>query len=159
MAVGEMLTTDLRELCLLVRVGSQLCAIPVSRVEETMRSQPIRAIAGVPAGVCGLSLIRGLPVPVVSVARVLGQNPSVVDPARLVTVRTAGRHVALGVDEVLGVARIAARQLSALPPLLDRARAELSTLGTLDEELLIVLDTSRLVSDELWATLDGGGAR
>lgn len=173
------MSTEGRELSLLVRVQGQLCALPLASVEEAMRPQPVRAIADAPAFVRGLARIRGGPVPVVDVGVLLDANthaaavpsalaPAAIPPApaspsqgsRFVSLRTTtDRRVALAVDEVLGVRTIGEAQLSDMPPLLARAGGEVvSAIGTLDAELLMVLRTSRLVPDEVWAALDADDA-
>src|SRR5215471_17791700 len=118
-------------------------------VIETMRLLPIEAIAGAPRFVLGLSVIRGEPVPVVDVAQLLGAEA--VQPRRLVTVRGARRPLALAVDAVLGVRAVAADQLSELPPLAGAVASEVvAAIGTLDAQLLVVLQAARLVPDAVF---------
>src|SRR5215831_758193 len=103
-------------------------------VIETMRVLPIEAIAGAPRFVLGLAVIRGEPVPVVDVARLLGAEAA--QPRRFVTVRGARRPIALAVDAVLGV-RAAVVELSELPPLAGAVAAEaIAAIGALDAQLL-----------------------
>jgi purine-binding chemotaxis protein CheW len=118
-------------------------------VIETMRPQPIEAIAGAPGFVLGLAVIRGEPVPVVDVARLLGTESA--QPRRFVTVRGARRPIALAVDAVLGVRAVAADQLSELPPLAGAVAAEtIAAIGTLDAQLLVMLQAARVVPDAVF---------
>jgi len=118
-------------------------------VIETMRPQPIEVIAGAPRFVLGLAVIRGEPVPVVDVARLLGVDGA--QPRRFVTVRGARRPIALAVDAVLGVRALAADQLSELPPLAGAVAAEIvAAIGMLDAELLVVLHAARVVPDAVF---------
>jgi len=143
------------DLCLLVRAGGQLCAMPLEHVDETMRPQPVHAVAGAPHFVCGIAVIRGKPVPVVDVASALGQRDS--QSTRFVTIKTADRRVALAVDDVLGVRTIDAKSISELPPLLSHASAEVvSAIATLDSELLMVIRSARLVSEMAWPAIEAG---
>jgi purine-binding chemotaxis protein CheW len=159
MAVGEMLTSGPRELCLLVRVSRQLCAIPLAHVEEAMRAQPLRGLPGAPESVPGLAVVRGVALPVVHAGIVLGQKRTSLDiPRRFVTLRTGRRKVVLAVDEVLGVRDMASARWAELPPLLNRAGSEVAGVMALDDELLLVLAASRLVPDDVWASLDPEGA-
>jgi purine-binding chemotaxis protein CheW len=74
---------------------------------------------------------------------------------RFVVVRAAERRVALAVDAVLDVRRIEADALTSLPPLLRSAQRELvSAIGALDNELLIVLDSARVLPDDSWRRID-----
>jgi chemotaxis signal transduction protein len=59
------------------------------------------------------------------------------------------------VDAVLGVHTLTTATLAELPPLLHEASAALvSQVGTLDEELLLVLRGAQLVPGELWTELE-----
>ena len=143
---------------LLFRVRSRLCALPLAHVVETMRPLPIEPLAGAPVAVRGVALIRGSPLPVVALAALLeGEDEQ---SARFVTVRAGEFQIALAVDSVLGVHRIAAVSLRGLPPLLGGAdQNAVSAIGMVDAELLLVLNAARLVPDSVWATLDSAGAQ
>ncbi|HLG56353.1 MAG TPA: chemotaxis protein CheW [Vicinamibacterales bacterium] len=141
-----------RESSLLCRVGNLLCALPLEHVEETMRPLAIEPLAGAPAFVRGLAVVRGIAVPVVDAAALLGVG--IGRPTRFVSVKAGSRRVALAVDAVEGIRRIPPASLDALPPLLGNSNADaISAVGTLDAELFLVLRSGRLVPDDLWATL------
>lgn len=119
-----------------------------------MRPLPIVPIAGVPSFVCGVSLIRGEPTPVVDLGALLGA-PEPPSFARFVTVRAGGRHVALAFEEVLSLQEIPAESMAALPPLLQGASdSAASAVAALDADLLFVLDGARAVPDSVWPLLD-----
>src|SRR5579859_3793791 len=88
---------------LLCRAGPHLCALPLEQIAEVMRPLPFEPLADAPPFVRGVAVIRGVRVPVVDLARLLGQSKSVV--TRLITVRAGGRLLALAVGEVLGLKR------------------------------------------------------
>ena len=136
------------EQSLLCRVGGRLCALPIEYVAETMRPLSIEQTPGTPSFVRGLSIIRGAPVLVLDIGELIG---AVVErPTRFVTVKTGNRLVALVVDCVVGVRPIPTSVLQDLPPLLrDAADEVVSTIGSLDAELLLVLHGARLVPDLL----------
>src|SRR5580692_5756315 len=79
-------------LALLCRVQARWCALPLRHVIETMRPLPTSPIPGAPAFVDGLAVIRGAPVPVVSLSRLLGATTT--QATRLVCVRTERGRVA-----------------------------------------------------------------
>jgi purine-binding chemotaxis protein CheW len=140
-------------LSLICRVRSRSCALPLDHVIETMRPLPVVALSGTPFFVRGVSIIRGVAVPVLDVARLLGAEE--IEPGRFVTVRAAGRVIAIAVDDVIGVRTLPASTLAELPPLLRDAGAEtIAALGVLDDGLLLVLRSARLLSDAAWATID-----
>lgn len=144
-------------LSLLCRLRSRLCALPLESVAEIMRPMPVTAVAGAPGFVRGMSLIRGSAVPVVDAGMLLGaEEPP--DPTRFVTLNVRKRQVALAVEQVVGIRGLAAVSLQDLPPLLREANADLvRAIGTLDRELLLVLQTARVVPDPVWESLQAEG--
>jgi len=140
---------------LLCRVRDVLCAFPLEHVEETMRPLAVERIAGVPSFVQGLAVIRGVPTPVVDLASVLSGDAS--HPTRFVTVKTGTRLIALAVDAVVGVIEIPPDAVEVLPPLFQRNGLDaISAIGVLDADLLLVLQSTRLVPDDVWATIQSG---
>jgi purine-binding chemotaxis protein CheW len=128
------------------------CALPLACVVETMRPLPVHPLANVPAYVCGASIIRGEPVPVVDLARLLDASETTI--GRFVVVRVDDRHVALGVEAVVGVRDLEAARLASLPPLLHAAHPGLvSALGTADGRLLVVLNSAWMLHEEVWEAL------
>lgn len=143
---------------LLCREGALLCALPVEQVGGVMRLLPTEPIAGAPPYLRGLAVIGGVPVPVVDLGLVIGTAPSTA--RRLVTIEDEGRMVALAVDDVVGVAPIAADTFSELPPLLRGATTQtVAAVGAADARLLMVLRTSRIVPDDVLARIDAQRAR
>jgi purine-binding chemotaxis protein CheW len=148
-----------RPLALLVRTGEHTCALPIENVVETMRPLPIEPVAGMPLFVRGLTIIRGTPVPVVALSTLLGAGQES-DSQRYVLLRTDNRYVALTVQEVLGIRELEPLLLRAWPPLLGEAHADLiAALGTLDQRLLLVLQTARIVPDAVWQVLAASDTR
>ncbi len=145
-----------RDAFLICRTGATLCGLPVGLVIETMRPLPVEPLAGMPSFVRGLSVIRGIPTAVVDAGALLATRENA-GATRFVTLRAGGRQVALAFEAVLGVRSLSGASFEDLPPLLRDAGAELvSAIGTLDAELLIVLRSARILSDEAWRTLGGG---
>jgi purine-binding chemotaxis protein CheW len=138
-------------------VRDVLCALPLEHVEETMRPLPVEPIAGVPSFVQGLAVIRGVPIPVVDAASILSGDAS--HPTRFVTVKTGTRRIALAVDAVVGVIEIPPDAVDVLPPLFHSNGLDaISAIGVLDADLLLVLQSTRLVPDDVWATIQSGGS-
>jgi purine-binding chemotaxis protein CheW len=141
---------------LLCRVHESVCALPLEHVVEVMRPLPVEGLSGAPPFVAGLARIRGLAVPVVDLGRLI-TGVDVQDATRFVTVRSAGRVVALEVDAVMGIAPLSGA-LSELPPLFHDDDGPIAALGDRDRALLLVLSTARLVPPEVAPSLVGGTA-
>ena len=119
-----------------------------------MRPLPIEPIAGTPGFVRGVSVIRGLPTPVVDLKALLESSDNSPSYGRFVTLKYDARRVVIGVDSVVGLRNLDSAQLGELPPLLRDVTADLiESFGTLDAQLLLVLHAARIVPDEVWATL------
>jgi purine-binding chemotaxis protein CheW len=141
-AVEDAVTT-----LLLCRVATRLIGLPLAQVVETMRPLPIEAIARAPRGVRGLSIVRGTPVPVVDVRQLLDDEHR--EPDRFVTLRAADRTIALAVDAVHDVRRVRTASLQNLPPLFRAEDGVVSTVATVDAALCLVLQSARLVPNDL----------
>jgi purine-binding chemotaxis protein CheW len=138
---------------LVCRAGSHVCAMPLIQVAETMRALPIEAVSGAPAGVRGLAVIRGAPVPVVDLGLVLGASAS--RAARFVTIKAEARSIALAVDAIVGIRAFSAEECNALPPLLrDAATATITGIGARDAELMLFLSAARIMPPDLLAGID-----
>jgi purine-binding chemotaxis protein CheW len=141
-----------RDLALFCRAGRRLCALPAALVDEVMRRLPIDPMPGAPPFVLGLSIIRGRAAPVVDLALLLGENEA--RPAYYVSTLLDDRRVAIAIDGVLGVRPITNGALQALPSLIGSTASEfVARLGTLDDELLLVLSNARLVPQQVWDDL------
>lgn len=139
---------------LIVGVQTRMCAVPLTRVIETMRPLPTEGIAGTPSFVLGVAIVRGIPTPVVDLGAILGAPPQH-KGARFVTVRAGSRQVALLVGTVLGIRDLdALTATQELPPLLEGTpQAVIERIGTLDERFLVVLQEAWKLPDEVWHTV------
>ncbi len=141
---------DDTSLSLVCDVGGRRCAIALRHVVETMRPLSVHALSGAPPFVLGVTVVRGAPTPVVHVGRLLGDDG--VACARFVLVRAGERRIALAVDGTIGI-RTLPSSTHELPRLL-RDVGVVSAIGSLDAEVLLVLETLRLVPDDTWAAID-----
>jgi purine-binding chemotaxis protein CheW len=144
-------------LSLLCRVRHDvLCALPIEHVEETMRPLAVKPLAGVPSFIQGLTVVRGVPTPVVNMASLLSGETS--HATRFVTAKMGARRIVLAVEAVVGVVEIPLESVNALPQLLQNAALDsISAIGVLDAELLLVLRSTRLIPADVWATIRAGG--
>jgi purine-binding chemotaxis protein CheW len=139
---------------LLVRVPGTLCAFPLAEVIETMRPLPIELLANTPDFIQGVARIRGAAVPVIQLSAMFREDHGGDPATRFVTLRVGQHCLALAVQSVVGIADLSDQIFASLPPLLTTARTEfIQTLCTLDAELLVMLNTARLVPDSVWQSL------
>lgn len=146
---------------LISRIGSSAVAIPLQHVRETLRPLPVTQFPGMPPFLLGLAILRGIPVPIIDLGRLLGSNasPRTSQPGRFVSLRVGNRTLGLAVDAVVGVRTLPASVLADVPPLLrEIGSSHLSLIGALDAELLILLEASRLIPESAWAAIEVAGA-
>ncbi len=134
---------------LVFRAGNLLCALPLDEVVETTRPLATQPLAGTAPYVLGLSVMRGVPTPVIDVARLLGGAEA--DVRRYVAVRTERGPVALATGEVLGIQDTTAEIGRRHPALLGGgANNFVAGVGTIDAEPLLLLHSIRAVPDHIW---------
>jgi purine-binding chemotaxis protein CheW len=142
---------------LVFRAGSLLCALRLDDVIETMRPLPVRALAGTPAFVRGICVMRGVPTPVVDVARLLGGEQ--VEFSRFVAVRTERGPVAFATGPVLGIRTVATGDATtghaALLAGTGAASPLVAGIATIGAEPLMLLQSMRVVPDEVWVQAAG----
>jgi purine-binding chemotaxis protein CheW len=137
---------------LVVRAQAYLCALPLEVVIEAMRPLPIEPIAGVPAFVRGMSIIRGEPTPVIDLALLLGAPREM--PWRFVTIRVGGKQVAMSVGAVAGIYELDPRAMDRLPPMLRGASTEfVESIRILDEQFLFALRSGWELPPEVWQAM------
>ena len=142
---------------LIFRAGPLWCALRLDEVVETMRPLRVRPLAGTPAFVPGISIMRGVPAPVVDMATLFAGRPGEV--CRFVGVRTERGPVALATGAVVGIRHTADDTTSRHDALLGGAAGRLvAAVGTLDAEPLLVLRSMRLLPDEVWAAAAAAGS-
>jgi purine-binding chemotaxis protein CheW len=138
---------------LIVSAQTRICALPLTSIIETMRALPIEPMARAPHFVRGISIIRGIPTPVVDLGVLLGMPGNAAN--RFVTLRLGNRQVALSVDAVLGMNELEGITLHALPPLLAELSKEMvEAVGTRDAQLLLVLRSGWELPDNVWQGLE-----
>jgi purine-binding chemotaxis protein CheW len=100
------------------RIGGEDYAVDIMRVREIIHPRPITPVPRAPAFVEGVVRLRGEVIPALDVRRRLGLPA---DPygrrTRFLVVNVAGRRIALVVDEVCEVLRLARSEIRAAPAL------------------------------------------
>jgi purine-binding chemotaxis protein CheW len=140
-------------LSLVFRAGSLLCALRLDDVIETMRPLVVRPLAGTPAYVRGVTIVRGVPMPVIDVARLVGSEQAEV--SRFLAVRTERGAIALATGPVLGIRANEPESLGPHSALFVRSSPLVAGVSTIDAEPLLLLQSMRVVPDEVWAAAAG----
>lgn len=127
---------------LLVRVGEQICALPVGAVRRVVRALTVHPLPGARAELAGLAEFAGEPLPVLDLGRLIGApiGPHPLFPVTVVVwSRTEEGREAIGLaaDEALEVVDLSAS--SWLP-----ASGFLAGEALLGEQVVRVLDPDRL---------------
>lgn len=138
---------------LLCRIGTRVGALALRDIQETLRPLPVEPLASAPPFVLGITILRGSATPVIDVERLLGSTTSTI--GRFVSLKLGARNVVLAVAAVLDVRSLSLQTLSPVPKLLGEASATLvSALGSLDAELLMVLEASHVVPEAVWESIN-----
>jgi purine-binding chemotaxis protein CheW len=154
---GQLAAPDEAVTALVFRAGALLCALPLDEVIETMRPLETRPLAGTPGYVHGISVLRGVPTPVIDVARLLAGVSGEIE--RYVAVRTERGPVALATGTVLGIRATDAGPAEAHPALLGGSHRLVAGVGTLGSEPLLLLQNMRAVPDDVWEAAATGDGR
>jgi purine-binding chemotaxis protein CheW len=134
---------------LVFRAGPLLCALRLDEVVETLRPLDTQPLAGTPPFVRGISVLRGVPTPVIDVARLLGGAR--IDPERYIAVRTERGAVALATGPILGIRTVDANAAGGHPALLGARSSRLvAGVAAAGAEPLLLLQSMRTVPDEVW---------
>jgi purine-binding chemotaxis protein CheW len=139
---------------LVMQVGSSLGAVRSSDVVEVCRPLATEPVSGLPPFVLGLSVVRGAPVPVVDLGRLLGWSPQA--PARrFVMLKSGERRLALAVESVAGLCDVDADAFEEAPSLLAEApREHIEVLAALDRRLLVLLRAQKILPRGVWEAFE-----
>lgn len=110
---------DRVELCTF-RIGGEDYALDIMRVREIINPLPVTRVPRSPSFVEGVIRLRSEVIPVVDVRKRLGQPPEApTRKTKFVVVRIGGRRIALVVDEVTEVLRLARAEIRPAPDFSD----------------------------------------
>ncbi|MFF0378116.1 chemotaxis protein CheW [Actinoplanes missouriensis] len=147
-----------RVTALVFHAGPLYCAFPLDEVVETMRPLQTRPLAGTPPYVRGLSILRGMPSPVVDVTHLLTGEPGEI--SRYVAVRAGRGVVACATGPVLGVQEVEVEPAEGPTAALSGvvSKALIAAVGRMETEPLVLLRGIRTVPDEVWEAAGSTGA-
>ena len=139
------------------KLGAEEYGIDILKVQEIRGYEKPTRMAGVPGFIKGVVNLRGIIVPIVDL-RIRFDLPAAVDEFTVVIIlNVAGRVVGVVVDSVSDVLTLAS---DAIRPTPEFASATFDTkyitgLGTIDEQMIILLDIEKLMTGADMALVDG----
>lgn len=131
------------------RLGGELYACDVLRVEEVVVGERIHPLPDVPPPFIGVLRLRGALVPVLDVAPALGHRLRSEEPAVLVVEAEAGR-LGIAVDEAREVAALPASALRDAPGA--EQDEEVTGVARVGEDLVTLLDLGAVLGEKLTQT-------
>ncbi|MBC5782446.1 chemotaxis protein CheW [Ramlibacter sp. USB13] len=140
------------------RLGAESYGIEILKVQEIRGYETPTAIANAPAFIKGVINLRGVIVPILDLRIKFRLSEAKYDEFTVVIIlNVAGRVVGVVVDSVSDVLTLAA---DAIRPTPEFASATFDTkyitgLGTVDEQMIILLDIEKLMTGADMALVDG----
>ncbi|NKE43300.1 chemotaxis protein CheW [Roseomonas frigidaquae] len=151
------MVADEARMLLTLEVGGRLCGVPVPRIRDVIRCERIARVPMAPAGVAGVLNLRGRIVTAVDLRERLGLPPADADAQRMsVVVEQQAELYSLLADSVGDVLTLPPETRTDVPTTLRGAwREHAVAVHRLDDQLLIELDTDRLLAFGACAVLEG----
>lgn len=130
------------------RIDNAFYGVPIEDVQEVLFSQLLSQVPLAPPAVAGLLNLRGRIVTVIDLKRLLHGAPAD-DEAMNMVIHFDNDAVSLLIDRIGDVMRVDAAAVEAPPPTLQGlAREFIHGVLPLQDELLLLLDTQRMLDDE-----------
>lgn len=131
-------------------LGSETYGIEILKVQEIRGYDPVTRIANTPSFIKGVINLRGVIVPIVDLRLKFGVGEATYHEFTVVIIlNVAGKVVGIVVDGVSDVVPLAPEQIKPAPEFgasLDTRY--LTGLGTVNDEMLILVDIERLLTSE-----------
>ena len=137
------------------KLADETYGINVMQVQEVLRYSDIAPVPGAPPYVLGIINLRGNVVTVVDTRIRLGLKTSeVTDSTRIVIIEGAKHVVGILVDCVAEVVDLPASEVESAPNVgNDESAKYIQGVASRDDELLILVDLNKLLTDEEWEEL------
>jgi purine-binding chemotaxis protein CheW len=144
--------SNIEELIQLVsfNIGNEEFGVEILKVQEIIRSMQIVHVPNSPSFIDGVINLRGRVIPIVNLRVRLGINRIEHDKStRIIVVEINNKTIGFVVDSVSEVLRISGSIMEAPPSIVSGINSEyITSIGKLDDRLLILLDLEKLFSLE-----------
>ncbi len=137
-------------------IGVEEFGVDILKVQEINKMTLITKVPNSPEFIQGIINLRGRVIPVIDLRTRLGmEKTEVTKDTRIIIVEVNGKTVGFIVDGVKEVLRIPASITEPPPPLATSIKSEyITSVGKLDDRLLILLDLDKVLADEEKLALD-----
>lgn len=137
------------------RLDNETYGINVMQVQEVLRHTEIAPVPGAPGYVLGIVNLRGNVVTVIETRQRFGLAPAeVTDQTRIVIIEAERQVVGILVDSVAEVVYLRQSEIETAPNVgTDESARFIQGVCNKNDELLILVDLDRLMTDDEWAEL------
>lgn len=134
------------------RLEDETYGINVMHVQEVLRVTEIAPVPGAPPYVLGIINLRGNVVTVIDTRSRFGLPPGDIDEAsRIVIIESESQVVGILVDSVAEVVELHGSEIDSAPNVGNEDSSKfIQGVATRDNNLLIVVDLNKLLSEEEW---------
>ena len=138
------------------RLDGETYGINVMQVQEVLRYSEIAPVPGAPSYVLGIINLRGNVVTVIDTRHRFGlANGEVTDNTRVVIIETDNHVIGIMVDSVAEVVYLKQSEIETAPNVgNDESARFIQGVCHKNDELLILIDLNKLLTNEEWAELD-----
>ena len=139
--------------CVTFRLNEEIYGINVMLVQEVLRVTEIAPVPGAPNYVIGIINLRGNVVTVIDTRMRFGLPPKEMDDStRIVIIEAENQTVGIVVDSVSEVVDVYANEIETAPNVgNDETARYLEGVVSRSEELLILVDLNKLLSEDEWS--------
>lgn len=138
------------------RLDGETYGINVMQVREVLRYTEIAAVPGAPSYVLGIINLRGNVVTVIDTRHRFGLAPGeITDNTRIVVIESEKNVVGIMVDSVSEVVYLRLSEIETAPNVgNDESAKFIQGVCHKNDELLILVELDRLLTEEEWADID-----
>lgn len=139
------------------RLAGETYGINVMQVQEVLRYTDIAPVPGSSSHVLGIINLRGSVVTVIDTRLRFGLIPGeITDNTRIVIIETASHVIGILVDSVAEVVYLRQSEIDHAPNVGNEESSKyIQGVCHKNEELLILVDLDKLLTDEEWAEIQG----
>ncbi|OAJ35435.1 chemotaxis protein CheW [Piscirickettsia salmonis] len=142
------------------RLAEETYGINVMQVQEVLRHTEIAPVPGAPGYVIGIINLRGNVVTVIDTRKRFGlESQETTDNTRIVIIEAEKQVIGILVDSVAEVVYLRASEIETAPSVGNEESARfIQGVSNREDELLILVDLNKLLSDEEWEEMNSSSA-